>query len=209
MSDAEMDTAADENAAVFVCPGQRLADAAQVKAGSGTYERNGKVYASIVGKRELLSYANESKLVLEVVSKHRQRVLQVGSLVACKITSITPRYAKVDIQILITANGTKIPLKDPFRGMIRTQDIRETEKDKVVLYKCFRPGDIVTAKVISLGDAKSYYLSTAEDTLGVVYAESEGGQPLVPVSWTEMQCVETGVKEPRKVASQDKPRGVV
>ena len=70
-----------------------------------------------------------------------------------------------------------------------------------MLYECFRPGDVVTAKVISLGDAQSYYLSTAEDTLGVVYAESEGGKELVPASWTEMVCAETGVKELRKVAS--------
>ena len=52
-------------------------------------------------------------------------------------------------------------------GLCSVQDIRATEKDQVVLYECFRPGDVVTAKVISLGDAQSYYLSTAEDTLGV------------------------------------------
>lgn len=39
--------------------------------------------------------------------------------------------------------------------------------DKVEVFKCFRPGDIVRARVISLGDARQYYLSTAENELGV------------------------------------------
>ncbi|EOA98486.1 3'-5' exoribonuclease CSL4-like protein, partial [Anas platyrhynchos] len=59
----------------------------------------------------------------------------------------------------------------------RREDIRATEKDKVEVYKSFRPGDIVLAKVISLGDAaqSNYLLSTAENELGVVVARSEAG----------------------------------
>lgn len=32
----------------------------------------------------------------------------------------------------------------------RKEDVRATEKDRVEMYKCFRPGDIVVAKVVSL-----------------------------------------------------------
>lgn len=45
-----------------------------------------------------------------------------------------------------------------------------------------------------------YQLSTAENELGVVSAYSEAGIPLIPISWTEMQCPKTYAKEPRKVA---------
>lgn len=45
-----------------------------------------------------------------------------------------------------------------------------------------------------------YQLSTAENELGVVTAQGEAGVPLIPISWTEMQCPKTYVKEPRKVA---------
>lgn len=68
------------------------------------------------------------------------------------------------------------------------------------MYKCFRPGDIIRAKVISLGDAHSYILSTAENELGVIFAESEAGAAMVPVSWCHMQCPKTKAKENRKVA---------
>ena len=53
--------------------------------------------------------------------------------------------------------------------------MRATEKDKVEINKSFRCGDIVLARVISLGDTNSYFLSCAENELGVVIAYSEAG----------------------------------
>uniref|UniRef100_A0A8C4VS31 Exosome complex component CSL4 C-terminal domain-containing protein n=1 Tax=Gopherus evgoodei TaxID=1825980 RepID=A0A8C4VS31_9SAUR len=57
-----------------------------------------------------------------------------------------------------SCTSASTPLKSTFRGTIRREDIRATEKDKVEVYKSFRPGDIVLAKVISLGDMQSNYL---------------------------------------------------
>lgn len=48
-----------------------------------------------------------------------------------------------------------------------------------------------------------FSLTTAENELGVVVAMARGCAeqiPMVPVSWNEMQCPHTLVKEPRKVA---------
>ena len=66
--------------------------------------------------------------------------------------------------------------------------------------KSFRCGDIIIARVISLGDSNSYLLSCAENELGVVIAYSEAGARLIPISWNEMQCPTTMLKEYRKVA---------
>ena len=65
----------------------------------------------------------------------------------------------------------------------RQQDVRATEVDKVELIVCFRPGDLVRASVLSLGDSRSYLLTTARNELGVVYAKSatSGGMPDVHV----------------------------
>jgi len=57
----------------------------------------------------------------------------------------------------------------------RLQDVLATEVDKVVMYDCFRPGDVVRAEVVSLGDARSYHLTTARNELGVVHATSIAG----------------------------------
>ena len=52
--------------------------------------------------------------------------------------------------------------------------MRAAEKDKVEMYKCFRPGDVVLARVLSLGEASTgYIVTTAENELGVVLAYSE------------------------------------
>lgn len=53
---------------------------------------------------------------------------------------------------------------------------------------------------LPITEAHSYQLTTAENELGVVIAHSDHGYPMVPVSWTEMQCPKTLVREPRKVA---------
>ncbi|KAE8590620.1 hypothetical protein XENTR_v10018133 [Xenopus tropicalis] len=135
--------------------------------------------------------------VISVVRETDSHLLpDVGSVVTCKVTSINSRFAKVQIMYIGST-----PLSNTFRGTIRKEDIRATEKDKVEVYKSFRPGDIVMAKVISLGDIQSnYLLSTAENELGVVVAHSEAGATMVPISWCEMQCPKTHIKEQRKVA---------
>ena len=93
-----------------------------------------------------------------------------------------------------------VSLKGTFQGVIRKEDVRSTERDRVNIYEAFRPCDIVLARILSLGDSQSYFLTTAENELGVIYAMSESGNLMVPVSWCQMQCSKTGVKEFRKVA---------
>lgn len=66
-------------------------------------------------------------------------------------------------------------LKETFKGTIRKEDVRATEKDKVEMYKSFRPGDIVVGRVLTL-HTQTYLLSTAENELGVVFAKSEAGK---------------------------------
>lgn len=46
---------------------------------------------------------------------------------------------------------------------------------QVQIQASFRPGDVVRAEVLSLGDARSYHLTTAKNHLGVVHAKSVAG----------------------------------
>ncbi len=54
------------------------------------------------------------------------------------------------------------------------------------MYKSFRIGDIILARVISLGDSNSYLLSCAEHELGVVIAHSEAGLETLTRKKTKM-----------------------
>ncbi|KAJ5894249.1 Exosome complex component CSL4 [Penicillium taxi] len=87
-----------------------------------------------------------------------------------------------------------------FQALIRKEDVRAVEKDRVVMDEMFRVGDIVRGSVISLGDQSFYYLTTARNDFGVVMARSEAGNMMFPVSWKEMRDPVTGSAEPRKVA---------
>ena len=106
------------------------------------------------------------------------------------VTRLSPQQAVVSITVV---DGVPLPPGEDFTGVIRVQDIRATEKDKVRMGDCFRGGDVVKGLVvrtnthgifcvaypkwlqISLGDARSYYITTARNDLGVIFATSEAG----------------------------------
>lgn len=76
--------------------------------------------------------------------KQREVLPAVGNVVLCRVTRITPRQAVV--AILVCGNTV---LEAEWQGVIRVQDVRATEKDRVKIYESFRPGDIVRASVVS------------------------------------------------------------
>ncbi|RXN01593.1 Exosome complex component CSL4 [Acipenser ruthenus] len=159
--------------------GERLCSIEDCIAGVGTYSRHGYILASLAGYVLKKNEGEELPVISVVRETEAQLLPDVGAIVTCKVTSINPRFAKVHI---LYVGST--PLKDKFRGTIRKEDVRATEKDK-----------------ISLGDVQSnYLLTTAENELGVVVAHSEAGAQMVPISWCEMQCPRTHAKEFRKVA---------
>eukprot|EP00927_Polykrikos_kofoidii_P054947 TRINITY_DN49276_c0_g1_i1.p1 TRINITY_DN49276_c0_g1~~TRINITY_DN49276_c0_g1_i1.p1 ORF type:complete len:187 (+),score=34.73 TRINITY_DN49276_c0_g1_i1:109-669(+) len=177
-----------------VAPGQELGCADEVLAGRGTFAKNGTVFASVCG--ELFETEGST---LEVVPNNDETtcvVPEIGSMVVAHVV----RMSQEQVQCNIVAVDD-VPLTERFRGVIRKQDVRFFEVDKLNIVDCFRVGDFVRAQVLSLGDARSYVLSTAlGDGLGVIFARSAVGQPMQPVSWQYMKCPGTGRLEKRKVA---------
>ena len=126
---------------------------------------------------------------------------EVGDEVFARVLRINPRQVWCEI---VAVNGKAVNDASGFQGIVRQQDVRATEIDKVDMYESFLPADVIRAKVLSLGDQRSYYLTTARNELGVVQAKSPfTGEPMVPVSWQEMMCPSTQVKVSRKVAKVD------
>lgn len=167
-------------------PGDKLSPVITTSTGSGDYIRGSYIFAS---------------LCCEVKSQERKSVFpsvvipQKGSVVLCRVISVGQSFAKVSILSV----GSQV-LNESLQGIIRREEVRAAEKDKISLFLSFRPRDIVRARVLSLGEAHSYTLTTAENELGVVLAKSSHGGHMTPVSWCEMQCVITGCHEKRKVA---------
>jgi exosome complex component CSL4 len=78
-------------------------------------------------------------------AKSKTQVLpEVNSIVLCRVTRITTRQATVAILVV----GDTV-LEGEWQGLIRVQDVRATEKDRVKIFESFRPGDVVRAVVVS------------------------------------------------------------
>ncbi|KAF5098983.1 hypothetical protein D0Z00_001849 [Geotrichum galactomycetum] len=123
-------------------------------------------------------------------------------VVPASIVSASVGAAATDLAVT-AATAAAISASDVgegFGGIIRVQDVRITERDKVKILDSFRPGDIVRATVISLGDGTNYYLSTARNDLGVIFARSQSGDRMFPVDWQTMKAAHTGELELRKCA---------
>lgn len=204
-------SSSDTQEYTFVTPGTKICcektDAGlRVEGMTGTYTQDGHIYASIAGfvhRTEMNEQQGDDqtgpKTIVQVVQSTGKRddllVPEPGSVVTCRVLKVSQFQARVSI---LCVDGK--PLRSDFPGVIRIQDVRQTEIDKLVMGDCFRPGDIVQAQVISLGDQRSYYLTTAKNEFGVIYAKSASGGVMVPVDWQTMHCTVTRMREPRKVA---------
>jgi exosome complex component CSL4 len=124
-------------------------------------------------------------------------VPQVGSVISGRVTRITATQANVDI---VCCGGTVLP--QPAPGVIRVEDVFPATVDhtSVQMSNCFRPGDVIQARLTSIGDSKQYWLSTAEPALGVAWARGSDGDVLLPVAWDEVVSPATGAKQSRKAA---------
>ncbi|KAI0536562.1 hypothetical protein GGR58DRAFT_383205 [Xylaria digitata] len=208
-------------------PGQLLGSSSKYIAGPGTHIHESNLYSSLLGTISItqpekapgpakrmhriaalntpstpsststLPTISVSPASSSTAEQHDKREVlpEVGNIVLCRVTRITPREATVSILVV----GDAV-LSAQWQGVVRVQDVRATEKDRVKIYESFRPGDIVRAQVISLGDQANYYLSTANNELGVIMAISEAGNTMFPVTWKEYKDPETGLSECRKVA---------
>lgn len=194
---------------ITVAPGDRIGSIRQISPGVGTYSRGGHVYASAVGRLTLSEAAKEhgetETASLPICSVQLQggrqyassQVLTIGRIVLGKVLRIVLQQAVIEI---VAAEGVG-GLRYPHEGVIRREDVRTGATEEVQLYDSFRPGDVLLCRILSLGDSRRYYLSTAEAELGVVRAfSSTSGKRMVPISWKEMECPETKEKESRKCA---------
>lgn len=148
-------------------PGQPLniARTPRSQSGLGTYERGSHLLSSLVGQAK----ASGSTQSVQSGSSSRFVVPRPGSTILGRVTRVTPRQANVSILIidgLPCSMGDRSsasfanhaagedPMGGDFTGVIRLQDVRATEKDKIRLGDCFRPGDIIKATVVSFVNEK-------------------------------------------------------
>ncbi|KAI3654587.1 hypothetical protein MP228_000641 [Amoeboaphelidium protococcarum] len=186
-----------------VVAGQRLGNALEYAIGNNVYCFKDGIYASLTGSVKIKKQHNNSKSQISIVgSRSTNSTPSIGSVILGKVSRVTPVQANVDILALsdnIAEDGRLFI--EPYKGVLRKQDVRLHNIDQVVMSDCFRPDDVIRAEIISFGDSRSYYLSTAKNEYGVVYARSSDSDAVMqPISWQSMQCTKSGMIELRKCA---------
>lgn len=144
-------------------PGQILGPASKYLPGPGTHIHDSTLYSSLMGVvhvkqpvkgpgpvKRLNKITPAAPAELPTISVSRSGVAEkhevlpeVNNIVLCRVIRITPRQAVVTILVC----GDTV-LEAEWQGLIRVQDVRATEKDRVKIYESFRPGDIVRAEVV-------------------------------------------------------------
>ena len=183
MAQAQAQAQALVQAGSVAIPGQLIGPTSKYLPGPGTHVHNANLYASILGpvittippkpvgpQKRLTKITPTAVAPLPTISIQRRpsagrdnqtkdgfsntkaEVLpEVNSTVLCRVTRITTKQASVAILVV----GETV-LDGEWQGLIRVQDVRATEKDKVRIFDSFRPGDIVRAVVVSLRIASTF-----------------------------------------------------
>eukprot|EP01039_Chlorochromonas_danica_P006541 gene6541-7215_t len=177
-----------------VYPGDCLGSAKEFSSGNGTYLKDGQIYSSLVGRlmtshshshSHSQSHSGSSQSgsssavrpLLHIVPDHPHQsqqqshshvkasdyILRIGDTVLCQVTRVN--YNQAFVEVIMVGD---LLLSFPVKAVIRKEDIREKEVDKVIIPDLLKPRDTVRAMVISLGDNKHYYLSIARAGLGII-----------------------------------------
>ena len=174
-------------------------------------------------------------------------MIEVNQVVLCKVKKVQQSQVVMDIvgivhhiddkekedstkmdeeqqerrQSLQLSSITRLPSYSHVRGVLKKEDVLPKETDSLLLYHQFRPNDLVVAKIISMGDARQFYLSTSGAVFGVIHAKAKNSNNavssqsnnrnemtnmmgesvfLVPIDASSMRNLVTNEIEKRKVA---------
>lgn len=148
-------------------PGKVLGPTSKYISGLGTHIHEGNIVSSLLGKvdvttpakapgpakrlNKITAPAPEELPTISVARHGRKREIlpDVNNVVLARVVRLMPKQAIVVIQQV----GNTV-LQTEWQGVIRVQDVRATEKDKVKIYESFKPGDIVKAQVVSAIDLR-------------------------------------------------------
>ncbi len=142
-----------------VLPGDEVAIAEEYMSGEGTYEMDGKVYASAVGELDLDPRDKLAKVILD----NPPVVLSEGDTVIGEVTDAKPAMAIISI---MAQEGNERSVSSETLASIHVSKLSSSYVEDAG--DVMRPGDIIRATVIQV--EPSVQLSTAGPHFGVIRA---------------------------------------
>ncbi len=175
----------------FVSPGTELGFSEEFIPGEGTYEEDGRIYASLTGS--LMVDTKERKI--EVQPKTNTiPILKNGDVIIGSIVDVKAQLAIVDI---VKLKGRNRALPGSISGSIHISRVRDSYVSEIS--KEFRAGDIVEARVAN-ADRVSIQLTTMGKDLGVLRSYcSSCNTPLIREG-DKLKCDNCGRIEDRRLS---------
>lgn len=178
----------ERKSGLFVVPGDRLGVIEEFTPGPGTYVEDGIIHSEVTG-RTLLDMLNKQVSVFPLIQK--ANIPQVGSIIMGLVLDVRSKQAVLRIFQI----GDKM-LSGFFTGMLHISGVSRGYVDN--MFNVCKTGDIMRAKVISTKN-RTFFLSTAEKDLGVVYALCSICGNVLKLGNRGMQCTRCGNIEGRKI----------
>lgn len=172
-----------------VLPGEEVAIAEEYMSGEGTYEREGKIFASAVGELDLDAREKLAKVVLE----NPPVVLQEGDVVIADVTDTKPAMA---ICSIIAQEGNGRAVSSETLASVHVSKLSSSYVEDAA--DVMRPGDIIRGTVIQA--EPSVQLSTAGPHFGVIRALCSRCRSPLEKKGRGLYCEKCDRTENRKIA---------
>lgn len=170
-------------------PGDRLATCEEYIPGEGTYEKDGCIFAAVIGTKEF----DEDEKIAKVHTLNPPVVLKEGNIVLCETERVTSSIAKVKVKRVV---GHSRGITGNAEGAIHVSKVSDGYTDDV--RREYRVSDIVRAKVIQT--APSLQLSTDSPELGVLKARCLRCRATLEKKDKTLYCERCDRVEQRKLA---------
>jgi exosome complex component CSL4 len=172
-----------------VLPGDEVAIAEEYMSGEGTYEQDGKIYASAVGELDLDPKEKTASVVLD----NPPIVLQEGDVVMAEVTDTKPAMA---ICSVIAQEGKDRAVSSETLASVHVSKLSSSYVEDAG--DVMKAGDIIRAAVIQADP--SVQLSTAGPHFGVVRALCSRCRNPLEKKNNRLYCEKCDRTENRKIA---------
>lgn len=172
-----------------VLPGDEVAIAEEYMSGEGTYEEDGKVYASAVGELDLDPREKLARVILD----NPPVVLQEGDVVLAEVTDAKPAMAICNI---VAQEGVERPVSSETLASVHVSKIASSYVEDAG--DLLRPGDLIRAKVIQADP--SVQLTTSGPHFGAIRSLCRRCRSPLERKGKGLYCERCDLREDRKLA---------